>query len=300
MKESSIYLEEKKKFIEELRRLEEVQNLEKMKKVNILIYILLIVVTPIIVILGFYFKIIPLYIIAGIALIIGLIYTFINENKCKKIVGKLAIKQVVKFFNSNYGIRTISKKMKEQICEKNNKIFVRNYAIEEQNRFCLDAYIESKHLTRIVKDGKDIDLFLYSEQGYDATSKTTMDFCNFILVGKFIKDGVFYLSSKDNEFLSKDNRLNYDKIFLNYEKDVIKILKKIEKEPKEEKYIELTEEQKKRLVEIYNRYPNHFKILIKDGYVYIKMRKYIYTSVKCLEEVFDFENCLNELLLNFV
>lgn len=293
MEETNIYLDKKKKFIEELRKLEEVQSLEKMKKVNILIYTLLILIIPMIVILGVKYNSILLYLIAGTVLATGIIYTVMKENKCKKVVKKLVIEQITSFFNSNYGVRKISQKMKEEICERSNKLFARNKAIEEQNRFCLDTYIESKHLTRIVKDGKDVDLFLYLEQGYSAVSETTMDYCNFILVGKFIKDGLFYLSSKDNEFLSKDNRLNY-------EKEVIKILKKIEKEPKEEKYIELTEQQKKKLVEIYNKYPNHFKILIKDGYVYIKMRKYIYTNVKCLEEIFYFENCLNDLLLNLI
>ena len=288
MEDSSIYLEEKKKFVEELRKLEEVQSLGKMKKVNILIYTLLILIIPVIVILGFEFNIILLYIIAGIALISGFVYSFINTSKCRKIVIRLMLENIVSFFNSNYGIRTISKKMKEEICGKINKLSTGNG---------LDDYVE--HLTRFVKEGKDVDLVSYTEEEYPYRSDT-LHFCNFILASKIGNEGIFYLTCKDRDLISKKDRIVYDKIFWNFEKDLNKMLKEMEEEPKEEKYIELTEEQKKKLVEIYNKYTNHFTILIKDGYVYIKMRKYIYTSAKCLEEIFDFENCLNDLLLNFI
>jgi len=288
MKDSSIYLEEKKKFVEELRKIEDVQSLEKMKIINILIYILLVILIPIIVILGFKFNVIALYIIAGIILISGFVYSFINASKCRKIVTRLMLENIVSFFNSNYGIRTISKKMKEEICVKINKFTTGNE---------LDDYAE--HLTRFVKNGKDIDLVYYTEEKYPYRSDT-LHFCNFILASKIGKDGIFYLTCKDRDLISKKNRIVYDKIFWNYENDINKMLKKTEEEPKEEKYIELTEEQKKKLVEIYNKYTNPFTILIKDGYIYIKMRKYIYTSAKCLEEIFDFENCLNDLLSNFV
>lgn len=284
----SIYLEEKKKFIEELRKLEDVQSLEKMKIINILIYILLIILIPIIVVLGFKLSNIPLYVIAGIVLIFGFIYAFINTSKCRKIVTRLMIENIVVFFNSNYGIRTISKKTKEEICGKINKLSTGNG---------LGDYVE--HLIRFEKNGKDVDLVSYTEEEYPYRSDT-LHFCNFILTSRIGKEGIFYLTCKDRDLISKKNKIVYDKIFWNYEKDINKMLNETGEKTKEEKCIELTEEQKSKLIEIYNKYTNPFTILIKDGYIYIKMRKYICNSVKCLEEIFDFENCLNDLLLNFV
>ncbi len=284
----NIYLEEKKKFIEELRKLEDVQSLEKMKIINILIYILLIILIPIIVVLGFKINNILLYVIAGIVLIFGLIYAFINTSKCRKIVARLMLENIVSFFNSNYDIRTISNKMKEEICVKINRFTTENWE---------NSGVE--HLTRFAKDGKDIDLVSYTEEEYPYRSDT-LHFCNFILASRIGKDGIFYLTCKDRDLISNKNKIVYDKIFWNYEKDINEMLNETGEKTKEEKCIELTEEQKNKLVEIYNKYTKPFTILIKDGYIYIKIRKYIYTSVKCLEEIFDVENCLNELLSNFV
>ena len=288
MKKSNIKSEEKKNFIKELRALEEVQNFKKMKERNILICILLILITPIVVLLGLYFNLILSCIIGGIILTFVFIYIFMNEYKCKKIVTKLILENIISFFNTNYAERKISQETQEEICEKINKLF---------NVQGLDNCVE--HLTRFVKDDKYVDLVSYTEEEYQYGSGT-LHFFNFILACKIKENGLFYLTCTDRDVILRKNRVVYDRIFGNYKKYIIRMLKEMGEKPQEEEYIELTEVQKKKLVEIYNKYPNHFTILIKDGYVYIKMRKFLYTSIKCLEEILDFENCLNDLLLNFI
>ena len=284
MEERSIYLEKKKEFVEKLRKREEAQYLRKITWINTLIYISLILVIPPIVVIGYYYNIKFLYIIAGITLISGLIYTYINTVRCRKKIIRLTLEKVEDFFDKKYGTKKLSEEAEEEIFEK-----IEPYIYESNG---------DEHLTKITKDGKDILLISYMTAKYPYRGKVYY-YYKFILVGKTTYDGVFYLKCRDKDIILNKNKMVFDKMFdTDYEININNGLLKKKEERTQKKYIQLSEGQKEKLLRIYNEYQEKFKIIIKDGYVFIEARKYIDNSFDSLEEIFDFQNCLNDLLLS--
>lgn len=284
----------KEKFIQDLNELDEVKEIKKMNVTNIVIYLVLILIIPVLFFIGFYFKINIICIISIIVLIVSLIYTYLNYLKCKKIFYNIINEKVTEFFRSKYGEIKLKEEEKEELCEKNNELLERNDAIEKMRSFVINNIIYTDHLIRLCKNKDYIDLFSY----YDDTvsNRHHLEYCNLVLVTKIREDGVLCLKGINKNTISIKNRKIFEKCFENNEEGMKKTLEKIEKTKKTEKYIELDETQKQNLLEIYNKYSSRFTIVIKDGYIFLKskilIRKYSYG----LYDIFDVQNCLDELL----
>lgn len=292
----SDYKIEKEEFIQGLKELDEVKEIKKRNVTNNVIYVLLLLAIPLVFFLGFYYKIKIICIIAILLLVVSLIYTSWNEHKCKDIVSNIVIDKVTEFFHLKYGEIIVEEEEKEDICEKNNEIFDRNNAIEKMTMLSLYPDIYPNHLIRFSKNENHIDLSSYYEHKYNLNTRRYFLYCNFVLVTKIKEDGMLCLKSNRKDNVSKKNKEVFEKCFLNYEESMQKILEKIEETKKQEKYIELTEIQKQKLLEIYNKYSSGFVIIIKDGYLFIKSKILIDTYFDALKNIFDIQNCLDELL----
>ncbi len=286
---------EREKFIQDLKELDEVKEIKRINLTNIFIYFLLIIFIPLLFLLGFFLKIDIIYIISIIVLMVLLIYTCWNNYKCKKIVIEIIKDRVTEFFRSKYGEIKLKEEKKDDICEKNNELITRNCALEEMNRLTIYKDIYTDHLIRF-NDGKEYIDMLYYKDGTCGYKTNYFEFCNFILVTKFREDGVLCLKSINKNNISKKNREIFDMCFY-YNEDAMKeVLEKIEGSKKPKKYIELTESQKQKLLEIFNKYSSRFTIVIKDGYLFIKSKKLIGRYSNELNDIFDVQNCLDEVL----
>lgn len=286
---------EREKFIQDLKELDEVKEIKKINLTNIFIYFLLIFFIPLLFLLGFFLKINIICIISIIVLMVLLIYTCWNNYKCKKIVIEIIKDRVTEFFRSKYGEIKLKEEKKDDICEKNNELIARNCALEEMNRLTIYKDIYTDYLIRF-NDGKEyIDMLYYKDDKYGYKMKH-FEYCNFILVTKFREDGVLCLKSINKNNISKKNREIFDMCFY-YNEDAMKeVLEKIEESKKPKKYIELTESQKQKLLEIFNKYSSRFTIVIIDGYLFIKSKKLIGRYSNELNDIFDVQNCLDEVL----
>lgn len=286
---------EKEKFIQSLKELDEIKEIKKMNVTNYVIYILLILTIPLVCFLGFYFKMNIICIVAAVVLVALLIYTCMNNSKCKKIVFKIITDEVTEFFHSKYGEIKVEEQEKEDICEKNNELFARNNAIEEMNSLAINTDIYTDHLIRFRKNEDYIDLLSYYEDTYGYQAKH-LEYCDFVLVTKIKEDGVLCLKSNSKNIVSKKDKEIFEKCIKINEDGMKKTLEKIEKTKKYEKYIELTEIQKQNLLEIYNKYSSGFVIVIKDRYLFLKSKLLIGTYSDVLKNIFDVQNCLDEIL----
>lgn len=224
-----------------------------------------------------------------------LIYTCWNNYKCKNVAFEIIKDKVTEFFRSKYGEIKVKEEKKENICEKNNELIARNCALEEMNRLTIYKDLYTDHLIRFNDSKEYIDLLYYKDDKYGYKMKH-FEYCNFVLVTKFREDGVLCLKSINKNNISKKNREIFDMCFY-YNEDAMKeVLEKIEGSKKPKKYIELTESQKQKLLEIFNKYSSRFTIVIKDGYLFIKSKKLIGRYSNELNSIFDVQNCLDEVL----
>ena len=280
---------ERKEFYNRINEDENIKKQKKVMKYNVITLMLTMVLVINMFVLGIYYKVEFLYIIA---IVIGLLYILVYYSKEYSVKVNVIdqTKYYIKdFLQKKYTIENISEEKIEDIVDDNN-----NFILEDPllRKICFLEISIDTHFIRFKKNNEFVDLFEYED--YNPKKM------NFVLVTKVVENKMLFLKTiYDDSIFGQKNKNIFEKRISDSKDYINNILRKNDNK-KSEEYINLTEEQKSKLVSIYNKYNVHFEIMIKSGKLFIIIKNSFYNYIKSIERVYDIENCLDELLDVFI
>lgn len=255
-----------------------IEELNKYKKETAIIVLLMILVIPSIIILSFivYRKLeINIFtILSAILLIVCLIKAKINDYKYDRKENQILTNYFIDCLKTHNKEEVVDEDEESLLYEKAGKLFSYQQYIEIPYIRFSEEDIE--YVAKFKRKNKDISIFSYIDyvQGYRYSKK----YKYYMTIIDIETNKKLYLETIPRTYITKNKYTNniFEKAYMNKIKQIQKFDLEYDKEynkyPKEKKikineneYIKLTEEDKEKFMNIYNKYDLFFKVIFKNN-----------------------------------